>query len=127
MPLFEVSTKVLKQEGKDVLMRYFLDGHEQVHLHIWENPKTSKILKFRISCKSDMFEWEESKGLRYAKIDEDQTVLKIKKATMVYMQDKVNLQALKQFYSYLEREAGGNPNLEFILKKFKEVETQNEN
>ncbi|MDH5720029.1 MAG: hypothetical protein OEZ13_05325 [Spirochaetia bacterium] len=106
MPLLEIKTDVLKQLAKDQEFNFFQDNKNDIQIFVWhiKSYADEKLSKFQVKHKNHIFEWTEGRHLKYGNIEEEQSGIGVKKAQVIMMNEKINIQELNYLKTYLGNE-----------------------
>ena len=124
--LIEIDQKVLKQEQKNIVYRFFQDIHHSINLFLWQlqnHPVSGDfgIQKFQFSYREHILELKAGGALKYGMVDEGENPTSIKRSPVMILQTELSKKAFDFLTWYIDQiELSFLPEKSYIEKVFKE-------
>ncbi len=114
--LVEVKHEFVKQDHRILKKRFLQDAQNRTAIYIWQLPEdaANEMLRFQITYKEFAIDWKAEHGIRFARVDEGDNPMGMKRSPVLEATDSVGRIAMERLCTYLE-EHELVPSLPFIL------------
>lgn len=114
--LVEVKREFVKQDHRFLIKRFLQDARNRIAIYIWQLPEddVGEMLRFQITYKEFAIDWKAERGIRFARVDEGDNPMGMKRSPILEATDSVGRLAMERLCTYLEEHAVV-PSLPFIL------------